>query len=120
MIEIRLEQMAKFNELSVQRFEFRMRQHLRDDYPDQTKGRDDGQLVEFVRAGIERAQSHGIEFEKDIEVFLDYLAVYGRSFGQTDETSWAGEILKRGEMTGEQKIDALQAHDEGLVPEEEE
>ena len=85
-------------------FERRVCTRLRSRYAEQLSGTSDEDLTERVRAGISRAEHHGIELESDINRFLDLNIEYGMDF---DVSEWAQPILNDINLSGTRKIAAL-------------
>jgi hypothetical protein len=94
---IRREQMDVFAVYMMKRFEERMATHLRQTFPEPTAGMPQDELIALIRAGIATAGSYGLEYEDEIERYLDYMMIYGRAFDSDPRTSWAGFILRSAE-----------------------
>ena len=73
---------------------------------------------EFVDCVLRRAETHAIEFEKDVEALFELMAVYGAEFADNEETAWARDILDDDDLDGELKIQKIHRYLDGLAPEE--
>ncbi|MEZ5582695.1 MAG: hypothetical protein R3F37_07930 [Candidatus Competibacteraceae bacterium] len=107
MLIIRREQMDRLGQQMEKVFAKRMVTYLRDAYPERTQKVDDERLAEVVQHGIEKAQSHNVEYEDDIRRFLDYMMLYGPKMDSQSSTSWIGNILRRADLDGTEKMDLL-------------
>jgi len=108
MFQLLPEQVRVLNRISMEQFLERMAKHLKQGFPSHVKSMDDAQLRVLIESGMKRAASYGIEFEHDIQGFLEYVVVYGLDFGATPKTKWAAGILNDEDLDGEQKIELLE------------
>jgi hypothetical protein len=109
MLTIRKDQMTVLGDYMMRRFEKRMATHLEDAFPEQLKVMTPVAVMEMIRAEIAKANGYGLEYEDEIELYLEYTVIYGRDFDTNPKTSWAGEIL-RGDEYGPAKVRLLQEH----------
>ena len=107
MLTIREEQMEVFRQAARPRFVERMMEHLRVTYTEQTAQVSDPALQADVENGIECASGYGIETKYEIQQFLECRIELGPDFDTAPETAWAGEILHDGQMSAEEKMDAI-------------
>jgi hypothetical protein len=101
---IRRQQMEVFRSYTRQQFEKRMAAHLRAAFPEQTAKMTEPDLQAAVRARIEESISYGLDYEKEIERYLDYTVIYGAEF---PSLPWAKAILGTGE-SGPTKVRQLE------------
>jgi hypothetical protein len=87
-----------------------MVKHLRDSFPKQTSSLSDEDLHTMVVSGIEKSLAYKIILEDDIQRFLECMNIYGGNFDKDPEMTWARDILKRGDVSGTQKMDAIYFH----------
>jgi hypothetical protein len=109
MLEIRPEQMEVFAAYKRGGFEMRLVYQLRDDYPDDTQGKSDEELREFVSAQIDRARNYSIVREEDVAVFVDRSAWYGA--GWDLRLDWARKIFTDHDLDGAARIEDIRRHE---------
>ncbi|MBZ5626545.1 MAG: hypothetical protein LAQ69_48870 [Acidobacteriia bacterium] len=93
MLVIRQQQMAAFAQAAVKSFDDRVVIHLNKFFPEQCGTLGEPQLREFIRYGVERANTYGIVAERDVCKYIDLMAVFGRDFDTDPRLRWAGVIL---------------------------
>lgn len=91
---IRREQMAMFRAYARQQFEKRMAAHLRRAFPQQTDSMTESDLRAAVHTRTDDSISYGLDYEDEIERYLDYTVIYGLEF---PALRWARAILTTGE-----------------------
>jgi hypothetical protein len=106
MLTIRAEQMKKFSEVAVKRFEDMMVVHLDKFFPGSFKATGEPKVRELIRYGIKRAASYKIQAERDVSRYIDLMMVLGADFDSDRRLPWAGEIL-RSRNNPEQRIAVL-------------
>src|SRR5437764_719501 len=99
--------MEVLSEYMRRQFEDRMVKHFRANFTDQTRTVDEQSLRNLTICGIDRAEGYGIAFEDDIQRYLEYMMVLSQDFDTNPETSWAGDILRRGDTDGAQKMSRI-------------
>jgi hypothetical protein len=104
MLVIRKEQMEAFSAYMMRQFEERMAAHLRVAFPEQMGEISETELQQAVRARIAEATSYGLDYEDEIERYLDYTVIYGAEFPRMP---WASAILATGE-SGPTKVTLLE------------
>lgn len=104
MLQIREEQLDLLSNYMLKRFEDRMIVHLRDNFPESTKEFSEAELRQMIRAGLDKANTYDVTDEVDVERYLEFMLDYGPDFDVSAKTSWAGEILKKPDLTGTEKI----------------
>ena len=80
---------------------------LRAEAPEVVEEASEEEISVLVRAGIAKAESHGIDDEYCIRQFLLYMAWCGPDF---DQESWAREILDDRECAQSSRISRLEDH----------
>lgn len=101
---IRDAQMASFSRELVARFVERMADRLGDTLGRRVTTRE--ALLAAIRAGIERAEHHGITTTEDVERYLVVLAALGPGFDE--QLPWARSILGRTGIEAPQKVRRLE------------
>jgi hypothetical protein len=91
-------------------FEERAMAELRSTYPKRLQNVEDEELREDVRVGRSRAQEFGITDDGFVMQFLEFIVEYGRGFAETEETTWAREILENEYYDEEEKLSRLSRH----------
>ena len=107
MLIIRRRQLDALSRYMRRQFETRMAEHLRSRFPEVTDELDDEKLDRLIVSGIARAESYGIYFEADLQRFLEYMMVLSLDFDTASRSAWAGEILRRRELGGSEKISRI-------------
>jgi hypothetical protein len=46
--------------------------------------------------------------------YIEYMMIYGLSFDSDQRLDWAGKILKTEEISGSEKLDRIDGHDQFL------
>lgn len=111
MLVIRKEQMETLRASMSRRFERRMLEHIKNNFPDRIRLVSDEIISNVVQDSIRRAESYSIQYEDDIRRFIEYLIIYGTLLDTNQETRWIGEILKRTDITGSAKMDLIDDHE---------
>lgn len=111
MLVIRKAQLETLEEYSLASFVQRMAKQLRSSCAAETRDISEPDLRQMISAGVERAEQFGIEDEADVERFLDYTLRFGPEFGNTSQTTWAGEILQDDGMDGSEKMNRINDYD---------
>lgn len=99
--------MEAFAKDAKARFETRMVNRLRSNYPAQTRGTADAELRATIRAGVARAATHSVTDESDVERYLDCVIEHGPEF---DRTQWAAPILSNSRLSGSEKMNRIDDH----------
>jgi hypothetical protein len=94
MLAIRPQQMQKFSEAALKRFEDTMVVHLKNFFPDFSETSDEPKVRELIRYGIKRSGSYKIAAEKDVSRYIDLMVSLGPDFDTDKQLSWASEILR--------------------------
>ncbi len=106
MVVIREQQMEAFARVLMDRFVQRTVEHLLQDLPEETAslGLDRPKLEDFVRKGIRQAKNYGIQYDHDLQLYVDCMVTLEPEF---DRLPWAAPILNDGQKSGEEKMDAI-------------
>ncbi|HUY13835.1 MAG TPA: hypothetical protein VMX16_09430 [Terriglobia bacterium] len=100
MLAIRPDQLQKFSEAAVKRFEDQMVIHLNKFFPKQCKAAGETKLRETIQYGVKRATAYRITRSSDVCKYIDLMLVFGRDFDQSPQQAWAGEILDSKSVKG--------------------
>jgi hypothetical protein len=100
MLTMRPEQMQKFSEAALKRFEDQMVIHLNKFFPEQCKAAGEPKLRETIQYGVQRATAYRITRSSDVCKYIDLMVVFGRDFDQSPQQAWAGEILNSKSVKG--------------------
>ena len=87
----------------------RMAAHLGENFPDQMKKNNltTKDLDPLIRRGMEEAPKYGVENEGDVERYVECMVILGPDFDRAAQHKWAGDILRRQDISGEDKIDEI-------------
>lgn len=104
--------MAVFAKTARADFAERMVKHIENDFQPavQKFGWSRDQLARVVEYGIQRAARHGVDGEKDVELFIDCMVLLGGNFDSDPATAWAGATLQRRDLTGTEKMAIIHDH----------
>lgn len=100
---IRKEQMNAFAQAMLENYMESMVYHLRDNYPSETTGRSDEDLLQFIQTGMKKAKSYGIVYEEDILVFLEFAIFRWSSLQEDDLSSDMKKIMRSAELDSSEK-----------------
>jgi hypothetical protein len=107
MLVIRKDQMKALRASLQKRLVERLLVHVRTAFAGQTEAHKDSELRDLIRRAIEEAYTYGITVEGDVARYVEYTICYGAPFGRTPETEWAVEVLRREDLDGRAKMDAI-------------
>lgn len=93
MLKIRKEQMGAFSFQALESFEDRIVARLNTFSPDHCQALGEEKTRKAIRYGIKRAASYGIEFERDVCLYIDQMFAFGQDFDKDPNLPWAAEIL---------------------------
>ena len=114
MLIIRQEQMDEFTKFELKKFEDSMVLHLRQDLSEKVEGLPGEDLRDIIQRGISVAEEYGIQIEDDVKRYIDLMFILGEDFDTSEESIWAGELLKKEEMEPEERLskifDLLEGH----------
>jgi hypothetical protein len=105
---IRPQQRAEFRRYSRQRFELQTAAQIRETLPDETAVLSAEALQELVHQGVDLAGRWGIADPDDSQIFIALMVIYGAAFTD-DPASWAGEIVRREDLSAVDKVTELLA-----------
>lgn len=103
MFKIRKEQIEMFSLKMEQQFELRMFEKFRGDESSLVTQMSDEALFQFIRKWSMDAKSHQIEYENEIEGYLELCCKYEAMIHEPRYT-WILEILDYPNRPGEQKL----------------
>jgi len=114
MLNLREDQMEALGRAGEETFVTRMADHLRRDFPAelQRHGIAPAQVEDLVRRGMADARGYGVEYEADLQLYLECLLLLGPAFDRDPQLPWARAILTRGDLDGAGKMDQI---DEALL-----
>ena len=110
MLVIRNEQMEALNQNSLEQFENRMVDHLRDIFPVETEDMSTEDLRHLIREGIDKAEAYDITDEVEVETYLECVVQYGVNFDTDPQTAWVGEILRDERFSETDKMERIDEH----------
>jgi hypothetical protein len=94
MLKFVQQQMTQLAEAGARDFQATMVRRLSEQLPS-VAGMNAAELLDKVKAGIERAAAHHITSEKDVSRFLELAAALGEQFDVDPKLTWAAELLAR-------------------------
>jgi hypothetical protein len=100
------QQFNAFRGYMLSQFVSKMAGRLRAQFGGKSLPNTNAELFRWIEQMIDRAEQHGIISEFDVRRYLELCAEYGGDF---DLSQWASAALKNTELTGEQKMDRLDA-----------
>jgi hypothetical protein len=109
LFRIRKEHLEAFSRVAVQNYEDRMIVHLRKYFPDKCSEMSEAKTREFIQYGIRRAASYGIVGQRDVCLYIDLMAEFGRDFDISPSLPWASAILSQAEEDPSDNIDRAYA-----------
>lgn len=94
MLTIRTQQMEKFSEAALKRFEDTMVVHLKEFFPDFCETSGEPKIRELIRYGVKRSAFYQFNAERDVSRYIDLMVTLGPDFDADKQLHWAGEILR--------------------------
>jgi hypothetical protein len=88
LLTIRNVQLTALTALRRTSFELAAVDHLLEHFPERFASDTPEQLESFVAHGIERAKVHGFIAKADVVLYLDLMAVLGRTFDEDAQSRW--------------------------------
>lgn len=107
MLIIRKKQMDTLRDYMLKQFKNRMIVHLKSNFPEQAKDMKEQDLQNMIQSGIDKAKGYDVLAEEDVQRFLECMMTYGTEFDVNPETLWAGDILRRKDISGSMKMDLM-------------
>ena len=107
MLIIRKEQYQVFADYALESFVTRMKNHMLNRFPEQTKGSSETELREFILETIDRAEPYDIVHNGDVQRFLEYRVLYGQEFDTNEKFLEVQNILNDSELTGTMKMSKI-------------
>jgi len=111
-MKIREEQKLAFIQSLEDSFVKNMVRYLKDNFPKHCKmwNLQEEDLEPLVRQGMAEAEKYGLFSEGQIQRYLECMVILGPKFDQDEKYPWAGEILRREDLDGEEKIDQISGY----------
>jgi len=117
MFKIKRDQMNVLRQAGLEGFVEKMREHLSDTFPRETRELGQKALEETIWYGIGRAETHEVTSERDVCLYLGLMLVFGRDFDR--EHAFAREILAdKSVPRPSERMDRLQAEGEARAAED--
>jgi hypothetical protein len=88
-------------------FEDKMVIHLRAAFAEEAEGREEEELRQFIRRGIDKAFAYEITIEYDVSRFIEYMFCYGEDFDRNKNLEWVQPVLNSEKLAGTEKMDAI-------------
>lgn len=106
MLRIHKEQMVELARVALDDFVDRVRDHLRETFPQRTAETSDDELDALTRAALARGPRYGLETEHDISRFTELLLELGPA---CDDSAEARAELTNPDLDSDAKLDAVLA-----------
>jgi len=108
MLTITKAQMEALKAADFRRFESELITRLRENFAPviEKHDLDDASLRQIIRQGLVRSETYQIYSEYDVTRFIEYVFEYGNQF---ESLPWAAPILTASHLSGEEKMDRLDA-----------
>lgn len=104
MFVLRHDQMEKLRQVPIDVANRKLCQYARIRFPDHFAATQDKQLLVFVSAIRDKAQTYGIVNENDVATVLDLTVMYSPEF-YTEP--WAADIFSLVHLSGQEKMEML-------------
>lgn len=108
--------MQRFQQRALEDFLSREQGRLRTAFPQELAWRPEADQRALLHEGVARAKRFGIQDQRDVQRFLEYVVRFGADFGANPPTRWAGPILNDPSKDGHAKIDAIDEYEQFLLP----
>lgn len=108
MFLVTSQQMDVFRREALQRFTREMVNHIRALFVEQVGYLPEEMLQQQVELCIQKALSHGISIEGDVQRYLECSVLLGWDLDVKPEAHWAGQILRDPGLPGEVKMDRIE------------
>lgn len=108
---IRAEQMNAFRRRLATGLAGRLTASLALHYPEHTAGMTADSLAQLASTAIATGRMHGIVAEEHLLHFLEFFLHHSPQFGDPIITPWAARILQLPDLTPEEKLTLLDAHE---------
>ncbi|HYO55259.1 hypothetical protein [Archangium sp.] len=73
-------------------------------------GLQSNQLEQLIQRGVNEAESFGVVHEHDVRLYIECMVVLHPRFAWAQDTPWFGEVLRREDLSGTEKMDMV--HDQ--------
>lgn len=111
VMKIRVEQLKELESRRSGVLEFRMIRHLSARFPAEVQELTSVELGVRIKNGLQRARCYGLVSEEHLCSYLELDMIYGADFDVNPESDWAGQILRKHRLTGEDRLRALEDHE---------
>jgi hypothetical protein len=108
MFVVSRHQAEAFRRESILRFTEEMTGHMRALFAEHVAHLAERALYQRVQLCIEKALTHQLFIEGDIQRYLECCVLLGWDFDVKPETQWAAKILREQGMNGEVKMDRIE------------
>jgi hypothetical protein len=98
--------MQALSQYMLASYQERMARRIAADFPVEFEKLGD-KVGDFIRQGIEKAGSYGIEAESDVSRYIDLTLRFGAGFESLDKMKWAAVILEDESISGRAKMDFI-------------
>jgi len=99
MLTLRPEQLQKFSDAAVKRFEDGMVVHLKKFFPEECAALGEVKLRQLIQHGIVRARLYGVTGRRDVCNYIDIMLVFGANFDIDPNLPWARQLLTNARVT---------------------
>lgn len=107
MLTLTPEQFERLGTDQKQRFVAGLVQRLRNDFPRQTRARDDAAMNLLIDTGSRNAAVYGLVGEAHIRYYCGMMLRHGENFDADPKLPWAGEILDNDQLGATEKVARL-------------
>lgn len=106
---IRNQQIEQMQQSWADQYVESLAHHLEREFPAQvaTHCPDPSGLRRVVRKAVSEAEGYGISAPADMQFYMECIAILGPGFDTSARTPWTGEILRRDDLSGTSKMDAI-------------
>lgn len=101
--------MEDLHKQTVDEFITRVVAHVREYFPEQCAALGEKNTRDMARQGIEAANTHGIDTEYGVCLFIDLMFIFGAKFAEDPELPWAQAILADQSLNRHEKPELLWA-----------
>jgi len=107
MLIIRQEQMEKFSQVMIKRFEDLLFEHLKDFSPEKIRALGEAAVRKIIHYGIDRARGYDYFSELHICKYIELMFLLGQDFDKNPDIQWAGQILRDRTLSSAEKINLI-------------
>lgn len=108
MLLIREDQMAKFDDYVVRRFEDYMLVHLLKIFGEYIDFLGENVARTIIRYGVKRGRAYGFNYKRCLRIYIDFMFILGSDYDVDPQLPWVAEILSDTEFASEsERCDVL-------------